>query len=394
MPIRPARSRSELRRFIDLPWKLYGKDSLWVPPLKSEVRDILGGKNPFWRHAERELFLASLGGRDIGRCAAIVDRGFNEFHGERTGFFGFFECVDDPDAARALLEAAKDWLRRKGMRVLRGPASPSFNEECGTLIDGFDDPPAVMMPYNPPYYADLMEACGLSKAKDLFSYRLRSKDPIPDRIAKLADRVEKKENIIVRGLRKDRWDSELGIIRDIYNEAWQKNWGFSPMTPPELDLMAEKLKPIVDPEAVHFADVDGRTVAFSVLLPDVNQVLKRLDGRLGPLGLLKFLYYFRKIDRIRLVTLGVRDAYRRRGLEVLLYRAAWLTARRKGWDGELGWILEDNWKMNRGMQAMEADLYKKHRIYEAPLEETAPLHSRPFPGQEPQSDAPPPGEPS
>lgn len=364
MPVRPSRTPEDLRRFIDLPWTIYRDEPMWVPPLKDEVRDILTDKNPFWKHAERELFLAEKDGETVGRCAAVVDRLYNEFHGERCGFFGFFECVEDPDTAKALLDSARDWLRSKGMTVMRGPASPSLNEECGMLIEGFDDPPAIMMPYNHRYYPGLMAPAGLKKVKDLFTYRIISKNPIPKRIRALSERIERNQNIRIRHLRKRRWDEELGVIRDIYNEAWEKNWGFSPMTPAELDLMAEKLKPIVDPEAVHFADVDGRTVAFSVLLPDVNQVLKRLDGKLGILGALKFLYYYRKIDRVRLVTLGVRKEFRNRGLEVLLYREAWLTARRKGWDGELGWILEDNTRMVRGMQALEGDLYKKHRIYE------------------------------
>ncbi|MFH2202720.1 MAG: N-acetyltransferase [Elusimicrobiota bacterium] len=362
--VEAVRNAQQLTGFIDLPWEIYRDSPPWVPPLKTEVRDLLTEANPFWQHAERELFLAVADGRIVGRCAAVVDRAYNDFHHEKCGYFGFFECVDDEKTAQALLDAARTWLKDKGMSVMRGPASPSFNEECGLLIEGFDDPPAIMMPYNPPYYSALLESAGLTKIKDLYSYLLISTDPIPKRIRYLAERVAKKEGVRIRSMRMARWEEELQIVRDIYNEAWEKNWGFTPMTPAELDLMAEKLKPIVDPEAIHFADVDGETVAFSILLPDVNQALRRLNGKLGLWGTLKFLYYYRKIDRVRLITLGVRKAFRNRGLEVLLYREAWLTARRKGWDGELGWILEDNEKMNRGMQAMEGKLYKKYRIYE------------------------------
>jgi GNAT superfamily N-acetyltransferase len=338
---------------------------MWVPPLKSDVRDILTEKNPFWQHAERELFLAKIDGEVVGRCAAIVDQGYIDFHEETCGFFGFFECVDDEAVSSALIDAAREWLQEKGMSIMRGPASPSLNEECGVLIEGFDDPPAIMMPYTLPYYPKLLEAAGLRKSKDLLSYHIPPMNPIPKRIENLSKRISRKGNIRVRSMKKGCWDEELAIVRDIYNEAWEKNWGFSPMTSAELDDMAAKLKPIVHADAVHFVEVDGKVVAFSILLPDVNQVLKRLNGKLGIWGTLKFLYYFRKIDRLRLVTLGVRKEFRSRGLEVLLYREAWITARRKGWtSAELGWILEDNEKMNRGMQALEGRVYKKFRIYD------------------------------
>lgn len=350
---------------------MYKKYPLWIAPLKDDVRDVLTDKNPFWQHAQRKLFLAKVNGEIVGRCAAIVDQVHIDFHEEKCGFFGFFECVDDEKVAAALLQEARNWLRLKGMRTLRGPASPSLNDECGILIEGFDDPPALMMPYTPPYYPGLLEAAGMHKAKDLYSYEILTPSPIPQRIESLAKRIGRKGNIRVRAMRKKHWNEELQIVRDIYNEAWEKNWGFTPMTSAELDLMAEKLKPIVHADAIHFVEVDGNAVAFSIILPDVNQVLKHLNGKLGLWGTLKFLYYFRKINRLRLVTLGVRKAFRNRGLEVLLYREAWLTARRKGWVfAEMGWILEDNEKMNRGMEALGGDVYKIHRIYEQAI---APL---------------------
>jgi GNAT superfamily N-acetyltransferase len=361
----PVKSDRDLDAFIDLPWRIYAGYPLWVPPLKSDIRDILSEKNPFWKHADKRLFLAYRDGAPVGRCAAVVDRTYVEFHEEPCGFFGFFESIDDADVAGALLSVARDWLGKRGMRLMRGPASPSLNEECGVLIEGFDDPPAIMMPYTPPYYPALLERAGLRKSKDLLSYHISTASPIPARIENLAKRIGRKGNITVRCMRKNKWDEELNIVRDIYNEAWEKNWGFTPMTGEELDAMAEKLKPILHADAVHFVEVTGRAVAFSIMLPDINQALKHLDGKLGIWGTLKFLYYFRKIDRLRLITLGVRKDYRNRGFEVLLYRESWLTSRRKGWkDAELGWILENNEPMNRGMRALEGRVYKKYRIYE------------------------------
>lgn len=366
--VSPVRDSRDLEVFIDLPWEIYAESEMWVPPLKNDVRDILTEKNPFWQHAEKELFLAKLGGRVVGRCAAIADQVYVDFHEEKCGFFGFFECIDDKAVAVALITAAREWLAKKGMLMMRGPASPSFNEECGILVEGFDDPPAILMPYTLSYYPALLEAAGLHKAKDLLSYTIPTGNPIPPRIEKMAARVSRNGNISVRSMRKNRWDDELKIVRDIYNEAWEKNWGFTPMTSEELDLMAENLKPILDPEAVHFVEVDGAVVAFSIMLPDVNQVLKHLNGKLGIWEMLKFFYYYRKIDRLRLVTLGVKKEFRGRGFEVLLYRETWITARRKGWvNAELGWILEDNDKMNRGMEALTGRVYKIHRIYEQQL---------------------------
>lgn len=372
LAIQPIRTTEELRSFIEFPWKIYARLPHWVPPIKSEVSELLSEKNPFWKHAEKELFLAKRGDEIVGRCAAILDRNYNDFQGEKTGFFGFFESLDDQEVAGSLLNAARDWLRSQGMKLMRGPASPSLNEECGTLIEGFDDPPTIMMPYNPRYYPALLERCGLRKAKDLYSYILISDDPIPKRIEVLAKRVMRKGSVKLRHLTKKTWEKDLQAVRDIYNAAWEKNWGFAPMTPAELEHMIVKMKPILDPDLVHFIDVDGETAAFSILLPDVNQALIHLDGKLGVWGTIKFLYYFRKITRTRLLTLGVKKAFRHRGLEIPLYREAWLMARKKGLNGDLGWILEDNERMNAGMRALGGRIYKKYRIYDQEIQRGCP----------------------
>jgi len=364
LTIQTARTDREIDDFIDLPWKIYRDDSPWVPPLKDDIRDTLTEKNPFWQHAERELFLAILDGEIVGRVAAVVDENYNKYHGEACGFFGFFESIDNADVARLLIDSAREWLKSRGMNMMRGPASPSLNEECGLLIEGFDDPPAVMMPYNHRYYIALMDAAGLKKAKDLFSYRIDGTDPIPERMARLHDLIGRKKNVRFRSLKEGNWDKDLQTIKEIYKDAWEKNWGFVPMTTAEFDYMVTKLKPVIIPEAVHFIDVKGETVAFSLLLPDVNQVLKKLNGKMGIWGTIKFLYYFRKITRMRLIALGVKKEFRNRGLEAVLYIEAWLISRRKGWYSELGWVLEDNERMVRGMEALEGRLYKKFRIYE------------------------------
>ena len=367
--VRPVRTRRDLGAFLRLPWHVYRPSSPWIPPLRRAVRDLLDPRHPFWSHGERELFLAESRGTPVGRIAAIVNHRHNAFHGERTGFFGFFEALPREDAPPALLEAVAEWLRRRGQKRLRGPVNPSTNYECGLLVEGFDTPPRVMMPYNPPWYARVLENWGLRKAKDLVAYRFRVPETVPDRLARAARAARRRlPGLVVRSVRLKAFREELARIREIYNTAWEKNWGFVPMSEAEMERMARDLKPFLVPELVQIAEVDGEPAGFLMALPDIHAALKPLNGRLGPLGLLRFFWRLRRIREARLLTLGIKPAYRRRGVDAALMEAALKAAQARGYrEAELSWILEDNWLTRRAAEAWGGRVSKIYRIYEAPL---------------------------
>jgi len=371
----PAESGKAFRQFVDLPWEIYRGDPYWVPPLKSDVRSLLSLKHPFYRHADRGLFLALRDGRPVGRIAAILNRRHNEFHGDRAGFFGFFECRDDDEAAGALLSAAERWTADRGMNTIRGPVNPSTNEDCGLLVWNFLSAPFVMMTYNPPYYMDLLEEHGYRKAKDLFAYWYHVGKKIPSRLEKIVDKVMKRETgLTVRHLDMKHFDEDLQAVRTIYNEAWEKNWGFVPMTDEEIDSMAGKLKPIVVPEIVNLAFVDGDPVGFAMGLPDFNHVLKVLNGRLTPWGAIRALGISKGIRSGRCLTLGVREKFRKRGIETPLFAMTWQGGIDLGYRyGEFSWVLEDNKPIHDAVtKVFSASHYKTYRIYEKPL---PPLHA-------------------
>jgi GNAT superfamily N-acetyltransferase len=321
-------------------------------------------KNPFFEHAEAEYFLARREGEVVGRIAAIHNRLHNEVHADRVGFFGFFEAVNDAAVAAALLEAAAAWLQPRRLDVLRGPVSFSTNDEAGLLVDGFETPPAVMMPHNPPYYATLLEAAGLHKAKDLLAYQ-RSDTGLPERLVRGASLTEQRYGLRVRALDMKRFDREVEVIKRLYNASWERNWGFVPMTDHEIDHLARQLKPVVVPEIVLFAERGDETAGFAVALPDLNVALRaNPSGRMFP-GILRVLWAARKIDRIRILLLGVVPAWRGKGIDVMLFKHVWEKATAKGYYwGEGGWILEDNHAMRNGLERMGFEVYKTYRIYE------------------------------
>ncbi len=371
MQIAQISDKKDLDRFIRFPWTVYAGDPNWVPPLLSEMRFILGEDNPFFHHAEAAYFLATERDRVIGRIAAIIDRNHINTHQEQAGFFGFFECLPDPAIAQELLDAASAWLKERDIEIMRGPMNPSTNDECGFLLEGFDSPPMIMMTYTPRYYLDYMERCGLNKAKDLYAYIT---DPIQKvsaggRLEKLASAVRTRvPGITVRPADMKHFHRELAIVKDIYNSAWGHNWGFVPMTDEEIESMAKRLKPLIVPELLIMAEVDGHPAAFFMAVPDYNQVLRRINGRLGAVGILKFLWYSRKITDIRVLTMGVKEEYRRKGIEGLLYLESFKAAMKKGYArAEMSWILEDNVLVQRGCELMGGELYKKYRIYEKVL---------------------------
>ena len=363
--IRRIENEQDLRQFVRLPWQIYGDNPYWVPPLIRDVKFKLNrSKHPFFEHAKMELFLASRGTETIGRIAAIVDDRHNEFHKENTGFFGMFECVQDYEVARLLFSSAESWCKNQGMSRLRGPMNLSMNDECGFLLEGFDSSPAIMMPYNPNYYLDFSELYGFVKAKDLYAY-LKDEVGVENRIGKIVERVKRKENVVVRPINMKKFKQEVEIIKDIYNDAWELNWGFVPMTSNEMDLMAKELKPIAEPEIVLFAEVNGQPVGVSITLPDYNQVLKKLNGKLGPINIVKFLYHKRKINGLRSIVFGIKKEYRLTGINAVLYYETEKAAARLGYKWcEMSWNLEDNDLINRFDSAVGGKLYKKYRIYE------------------------------
>lgn len=366
----------DLRSFVDLPFRIYADDKDWAPPLKSDVKWVLDvSENPFWKHAQRKLFLARKDGRVVGRIAAIVDEEHNRVHQEKIGFFGFFECEEDQEAAVALFREAEAWVRLVLPEAsrLRGPVNPSMNEEVGALVPSESEPgiPFLMMTYNPAYYLDLFAAAGYAKVKDVVAI-LAPGDGGGSlkRLGRIADTVIRREKgrVAVRTIRMNRFAEELSIVKDIYNKAWEKNWGFVPMTSEEIDAMAKKLKPLIHPPWVMFVEVDGKPVAFYLALPDYNLVLNKLGGSLFPFGWLKFLLLKKKIDRCRTLALGILPEYRRRGFDSLLYCEAVKESVRLNYkSAEFSWMLEDNLDILKPLEVFGGRIYRRYRIVEKRL---------------------------
>lgn len=367
MQIELVSDKKDLDRFIRFPWAVYEGNPNWVPPLISEMKFILGEENPFFHHAEAACFLATNGNTVVGRIAAIIDRNHINIHNEQAGFFGFYEALPDPAIACALLDTAAAWLRERDIEIMRGPMNPSTNDECGFLLEGFDSPPMIMMTYTPPYYLEHMERCGMEKSKDLYAYCSVIKNvSAGGRLERLAAGVKTRvPGLTVRPANMKDFRRELEVVKDIYNSAWSHNWGFVPMTDEEIESMAKRLKPLIAPELLIMAEVNGNPAAFFMAVPDYNQVLGKVNGRLGPVGILKFLWYSRKITDIRVLTMGVKEEYRKKGIEGLLYLESFKAAMKKGYGrAEMSWVLEDNVLMQRGCELMGGNLYKKYRIYE------------------------------
>jgi hypothetical protein len=364
----PVKGEKDLHRFVVLPWKIYRGDPNWVPPLIGDTKNMLRpAKHPFFHHAEVALFLARRRGEWVGRIAALINHNHNSFSEEKTGFFGFFESIDDAAVSGALLETAARWCVERGMDRLRGPANFSTNEECAMLVDGFDSPPCVMMPYNPPYYPTLLERAGFVKAKDLVAFHLKS-ETIPDRLIRFGEEIAKRENVTVRSMDMKHFREEVDRVRFVYNQAWERNWGFVPMTDEEIDHMAKSLKPVVDKDLIIFIEKDGSPIGFTMALPDVNQALHHANGRLFPFGLLKILYYARKIRKLRVLTLGILKEHRGKGLDVLLYLQLFRNGFKRNYnEGEFSWVLEDNAVMRRPLERIGSKVYKTYRFYEKPL---------------------------
>ena len=365
--VRPVRGRRDFRRFIDYAYERNAHDPHWIPPLRlSEHERLTPKKNPFFAHADVDLLLAWRGDHVAGRIAAIDDRLHNEVHRDDVAMFGFFEAADE-DAAQTLLAAAESSALAHGRKVVRGPINPSLNESAGLLVDGFDTDPMVMMPHNPPEYADYIESAGYRKVKDLFAWLYDLEPEVPPVVARLALRVRDRERVTVRPLQLSEFAREVERMRAIYCGAWEHNWGFVPPTEDEFRRLATELKPIFDERCAVCAEVDGAPVACAIAIPDINQALKGTNGRLFPTGLVRLLRRTRYIDQMRLLLLGVLPEYRARGLyPLLLFELQRQTggAYRRA---EFSWVLEDNLDVNQPAAQAGARRYKRYRIYQKVL---------------------------
>jgi hypothetical protein len=367
--IRPVHTKRDEKLFIKFQWKPYEGNPYWVPPLLMDRRKLIDRKNnPFYKHAEMELFLAERNGEVVGRIGAILNHNHNKEHGENIGFFGFFECLNDQSIANALFDAAVHWLRGKGVAAVRGPASPSVNDEYGMLVEGFDRTPAILMAYNPDYYPKLVEAYGFRKAKDLFTWYLHSDAVFSERFVRIAEAAKKRQGLVLRSLNMKEFDNEVKTIHEIYTRGWQRNWGEVPLTDDEFKYMAKDLKAIVNPELVVIAESNGKPAGFGMTLPDYNMVLKNnRHGWLIP-GILRILFLKKRITYARIVILGVLPEYLSSGLgSLLFYETGRRTVASGAPHGEASWVLEDNVMMNRGAQMMNGEIVKKHRLYQLPL---------------------------
>jgi len=364
-----VRNRDALVKFVKFQWKTYQGDPHWVAPLFMERMDFLDPRrNPFFDHATVELYLAYRHGQIVGRIAAVDDRNYNAFHESKVAAFGLFESIDDPDVAQALLARVEEFARERGLTSVMGPASFSSNYEFGLLVEGFDRDPAIMMPYNPSYYQGLIEGAGYQKAKDLWAFDIDIAVDPNEKVTRIAEKIREREGVVIRSVDIKDFEGELARIKTVYNAAWEKNWGFVPFTDAEFEHLGRDMKAIVKPELLLIAEVKGKPVAFSMTLPNANEVLKRLNGRLFPFGILKALYYGNKIKSARLVTLGIVAGYRRRGLDSILTLETLRAARKIGYTrGEISWTLEDNHLVNRAIMAFGSKRSKTYRVFEKAL---------------------------
>jgi hypothetical protein len=372
--IRPVRGRRDLKRFVKVPFSLHRDHPQWVPPLIFDRMQFLDRrKNPFFEHAEAEYFLAERDGRPVGRITAQIDQRWDEHQGGSDGMFGFFETVDDPEVAQALLGAAEDWLRARGRQRLLGPMDFTTNDEVGILIEGFEQRPVILENWHPPFYRGLIEGLGYEKAMDLLMWHLalgelKEGDQFDPHIHAAAEKALSEEGVTIRNVDKRNLADEMRRFSEIYNEAWSDNWGFVPATDAEIEFHAKLLKQVIDEDWAFIAEKEGEAVGAGLSLPDINQVLAKMNGRLLPLGWLRFLLGRRRIDFVRVFALGVKHDYRHTGVAAGLYLRHLAAASPDGVPaGQAGWILETNRPMNRALEGMGGTVVKRYRIYEKAL---------------------------
>jgi GNAT superfamily N-acetyltransferase len=376
--ISPVSNKSELDEFIAFPWKVYKGDPYWVPPLISERKQFLDPqKNPFFEHAKATFFVARQNGEVVGTIGAFSNYLYNEIHEDNTGFFGFFEVLEDPDAAAALLRSAEEWAKEAGHDQILGPMQYSTNDELGLLVDGFDDPPRILMTYNPPRYQGYIESAGYEKAKDLWAYKVgvrHLEENMPEKVSRVSEKILKRWKLSVRPLNMKDFENEVKLLLDVYNEAWEPNWAAVRMTESESKLLAEQMKPLVDPDLALMIEREGQAVGFGLALPDLNQPLLKAYPRPGfpeKLTLLKLLWHWKvrgNIKWVRAWGVGILPEFQGQGLESILFLKLIEAAHRKGFElTEGSWILEDNDKVNRSIRMLGAEIYKTYRIYQKAL---------------------------
>lgn len=362
--IKSIESKKDLKDFVSITLNLYKNDPIYAHPLIKDMIKHLSKSNPFFKQAKFKLFLAYKDNKPVGRIAGIINYAHLEFHNDNAGFFGLFECINDNKVAFALFEAVKNFLSEHGLKIMRGPMNLSTNEECGFLYDGFDTPSMIMIPYNPPYYNELAEFYGMRKIKDLYCFIVDIPMELPSKIDRVS-RFAEKQGIKVRTVDIKNLKEELYAFMDVYNEAWRENWGFIPITKDEIDYMAEKLRLVAISDLVIVAEKDSKPIGFFGAIPDFNEVLRKLKGKLTPFAILKALYYRKKIKSIRLLLFGVKKDFRHKGVEAIMIREAFKGATKHGFKKcEFSWILEDNYDTINLTQIVGARRYKILRIYE------------------------------
>lgn len=364
--VRPVQTSGDTKKFIDFLYAHYRNDEHWVPPLRMDREKLIDKKkNPFYKHSLMELFLAERDGQVVGRIGAIVNDNHNREHNDKVGFFGFFECINDQEVANALFEEAKKYLLSKGMNAMRGPANPSVNDEYGLLVEGFDSPPVVLMTYNPPYYETLFLQWGLRKEKDLYAYILDQNTVYTEKFVRANEIVKQRNSLAFRSINMKDFSNEVKRIKEVYNGAWQYNWGAVAMTDEEFDALANDLKMVVEPDLVLIAESKGKIIGFGLSLPDINVALKynKNGGLIG--GLWHLYTKKKKINLCRVIVLGVLPEYQKTGAAGVLFYETAVRAKKLGYQfGEASWILEDNVMMNRAAEAMQGKRYKTYRIFQ------------------------------
>lgn len=368
LEIVPVQSPADLRAFIDLPWKIYREHPNWVPPLKKVVRRMLDPlEHPYWKFSERILLLARRNSETVGRIAGIVDNNYNRYQKTGMGIWGFFECENDLDAAQGLFSSVEDWVSGKGMTYLCGPFNPSTNYEIGMLTEGFEHLATFMMPYNPPYYVELAEKCGLRKEKDLFSYIVDRNWQSPEWMERIAERLKKDGRFTIRthSRKTSSVEEVVALIRKIYDECWSDNWGFVPTTDGEVSELAWNLEKFADEDLIFFVYFNEEPIGAALMVPDINPILKRLNGKLGLIGMLKYLIYKKEVNGVRGLLLGIKKKFQEMGVPfLLLYHALGVAYGKDQYKYlELGWNLEDNHAINQLEEEGGAKLFKKYRIF-------------------------------
>ena len=365
--VKKVSTKKELNDFIKFPWKIYKGNKYWVPPLLMEQKVLLDkNKNPFFEAAEAEYFLAYKNDEIVGRIAAIKNDIHLKYHNDESGQFGFFESIDDQNVANALFDKAKSWMKEKNLKFMRGPANPSSNDIYGMLIEGFDDSPRLLMPYNPEYYIKLCENYGMKKGKDLYAWKIINEKLMEsEKLRRGQDLVRKRYDVKISQLDMKNFAKELDKFKYVYNKAWAPNWGFVPMTGEQIDAMAKDMKPLAEPSLVLFGEIDGKLIGAALVMLDYNFIFKQMNGRLFPFNFIKLFTQKKKIKWARILTLGIIPEYQKKGLDAIFYweivnRAAEIGIRL----GEASWVLEDNDMMNRGLELMNGQRYKTYRIWE------------------------------